>query len=361
MEELLKYSSREFEIWKIRNNVQIYECLPNDSEKLKQRIWAERLLLEVEVLGNNIKLILALPRAFPYNLPSVYLHSKEDSKYKNLPHVDKNLFICTANPEQTVQNINNPIGICNEIIQIAKNILEQGTNKTNFSDFEDEFLAYWSEESQKTTFSIVEQSNEVKDIVVVKFKNSDGYLDYLLADSKLDATTWLSNIGIDTRADVDYERGVYFPIKTAQFHIPPQKNRGVVEFLKGNNLTSLYGKLNINKRPCIVLCEYKKDDTSMLFAWKHQEAQIFKQVGSKKQQVKTLDGFRKGCNKISRFELTGYAKDTPIIKIDVHNLRKDRIFLRSGNSLSVNQEFRINLIGCGSIGSFLMEKLMRKY
>lgn len=134
----------------------------------------------------------------------------------------------------------------------------------------------------------------------------------------------------------------------------PKSNKDIYTFLLGNKLKELFRHLNNKKRPTIVLCNYK----NAMFAFGLQEYEYIIQKGKEILKIKHQKGFRPG-KQIMSFELEGFAKNNPIKRYYVDRFDKERLFERGGEGLNVNQNFKINLFGCGSIGSFLLEKLVQ--
>ena len=334
-----------------------YVPIESDCRILKQEnYWIKRFLLNVNINDTEYNLILGIPKTFPYEFPSIYVH-KDNESLIGLPHIDKNRFICTFDKNVATPNIYNPLGICENVINRAIKIIKEGTSKKNYKDYEEEFLAYWAAEKiNYEIISIVKPLSSVKDVCVfdireLKFKNYS----YLIADSLNEGNNWISNSGISKSGKiVNYEYGVYFPIVNAKFDMIPKCNRDIYTFLLGNKLKELFQHLNNKKRPTIVLCNYK----NAMFAFGLQEYKDIIQKGKDILKIKHQKGFRLG-KQITSLELGTFAKDNPIKRYCVDRFDKERLFERGGEGLNVNQNFKINLFGCGSIGSFLLEKLVQ--
>ncbi len=130
----------------------------------------------------------------------------------NLPHIDHNFFICAFDKSLSFSNIYKPLEVCDNIIVKACKIIKDGLTGKNYKDYEEEFLAYWTNNNcDANVLSIVKPANKVKDICIfdirkLKFK---GYK-YLLADSLSEGTDWLSNADI-MRSDIviNHDYGVF--------------------------------------------------------------------------------------------------------------------------------------------------------
>lgn len=99
--------------------------------------------LNPEGVAEDISFYLVLRPDFPLTLPKIYLSRIDYGKLKYIPHVDVNAFICTYDTDTTRTNPENPGGIVQACLSRAIKIVENGVSKTNESDFEEEFKAYW--------------------------------------------------------------------------------------------------------------------------------------------------------------------------------------------------------------------------
>ena len=142
-----------------------YVPIESDCRILKQEnYWIKRFLLNVNINDTEYNLILGIPKTFPYEFPSIYVH-KDNESLIGLPHIDKNRFICTFDKNVATPNIYNPLGICENVINRAIKIIKEGTSKKNYKDYEEEFLAYWAAEKiNYEIISIVKPLSSVKDI-----------------------------------------------------------------------------------------------------------------------------------------------------------------------------------------------------
>ena len=95
-----------------------------------------------------------------------------------------------------------------------------------------------------------------------------------------------------------------------------------------------------------------------MFAFEIQEYYDHIRKGTESLKRKHQKGFRHG-KQVTSMELAGFAKDNKIKRYDVDRFDKERLFERGGEGLKVNQQYKINILGCGSIGSFLLEKLVQ--
>lgn len=335
-----------------------YIPVEQDCKKLKESCWLKLLLLNINIESSLYKLILAIPKTFPYEYPSIYLH-QEHANLIDLPHIDNNFFICTFDKSLSFSNIYKSLEVCEIVINRACKIINDGLTGKNHKDYEEEFLAYWywaNNICDGKVLSIVKPVNKAKDICIFDIKNLNfKKYKYLLADSLLNGMNWLLNTNImKSETIINHNYGVYFPINIAAFNSVPRTNKEILTFLQGNKLKDLFNHLNNKKRPTMVLCNYKNG----MFAFELQEYFDNIRKGKESLKRKHQKGFRPG-KQVTSLELSGFAKDNKIKRYYVDRFDKERLFERGGEGLSINQQYKINILGCGSIGSFLLEKLVQ--
>ena len=111
---------------------------------------AERWAVAVEVADGDavqeLTLEVRIPSDFPLHPPSVYLGEADHSRLFPIPHVDHRRFVCTFDIAETIPNVDAPGAIVAATVEKAVGILEDGLAKRNVGDFDDEVLAYWSQE-----------------------------------------------------------------------------------------------------------------------------------------------------------------------------------------------------------------------
>lgn len=339
----------------IKYEASIYS--PNEKDSgLYKKDWLRTFLLKIDIEKDCFDLIIAFPKGFPYKYPKIYLHNRH-SDLINMPHIDKKFYICTYDEEEAIPNVYKPLEVSEKVIKKAVSIIKDGLYGKNFKDYEEEFLAYWSENAlREDVLSIVEKTKEIKDIIVFDIKDFNIFsYKYLVADSYAQGINWLKNANLLPKDRPIYnDRGLYFPIQTAAFNIIPKTNIELLQFLHGNKLKDFYKGLNNKKRPTLVIADYKDS----FFAFEIQE--FYEKVIKKGRKAyrKYQKGFRPG-KQLTFMELSGYAKYNNIKRYNVERFDKLRLFERGGEGLTINQNYKINLLGCGSVGSFLLEKLIQ--
>ena len=184
---------------------------------------------------------------------------------------------------------------------------------------------------------------------------------YLVADSYIDAINWLNNIGVTISRDVGQDvktSGLFLPISGLGNPKFPNNNIELIKCLEENSPESKYALqdfLSKNKRPSLIIFGMENNDKWMLGAWRHSGLIGQFNRGCTKFRTRSLNGFREGRHPIA-LEL---RQNAPITKFTVDRFDKKRLFNRGGNGLLIDQDYKISLIGCGSIGSYLADDLAK--
>jgi len=89
----------------------------------------------------------------------------------SIPHFDNNRFLCTFNSNAIDIFSEKPKEIITESIEKARNIITDGITGNNEKDFEDEFLAYWSDgEPALKLYSILTIHDKITEIKLAQLK-----------------------------------------------------------------------------------------------------------------------------------------------------------------------------------------------
>lgn len=349
--------------------------------------WYRHFLVKVPILNKLKSFILSIPKEFPYKFPSIYITNADKTEYEHLPHIDNKPFVCTFDPNEAKVNSNKPFDVVCAVIKKAKDIIEDGILKKNIKDYEDEFINYWALESDGyKIISILEPETESQEICIIdlinltqnyqqkldfnnieniKRYNAIAYLKdykYLVAQDCQTAFSWLQNVGIvisrkEYQADIIKE-GLFLPLKTLGTPPFPSNNFKISNFLEKtsrNDYKTLFNFLQKHERPSLIVFSLKSRDNCFLGAWQYSKLMDEVKVGKETKKLNHIKGFRKDKNPLT-LEL---RLNTPIKKFLVERFDKERLFNRGGTGLQMNQDYKINMIGCGSVGSYLAADLVK--
>lgn len=207
--------------------------------------------------------------------------------------------------------------------------------------------------------SLINPGDSIKEICAIGINHYNNY-SYIIANSTQEAINWGDNAGINVDRN-KIKRTLYLPLEEIGLPPFPNNNQEIVERLRTTSsqiLKAYYGFLNKNERPSLIVFGINNNNERLLGAWQHKKYNQSVYNGKINKTINHQKGFRTG-HQNSYVELTGFAKNLEIDKLNVHRYDKERLFNRGGNGLNIDQEYNINLVGCGSIGSFLLDNLVK--
>lgn len=182
----------------------------------------------------------------------------------------------------------------------------------------------------------------------------------LFADRKSEAITWIQNIGADYKEE-DIVEVLYVPLQKTVPYPFPKTNKDICKLLKAEqslDIERFFEYLNQRPRPSKVLFSIEVNGNYMWGIWEHDE--LFKENTSvykgKKRRQKSLKGFRKKTRN-SKVELIRDFSNQEINKYYVEDIRFRRLKARGGDGNLTNIDKKVAVIGCGSVGSHLVQGL----
>ncbi len=306
--------------------------------------------IEINLLSKSFILILAFPKSFPDTFPKIYLSKKNYQEIYPIPHIDKNRFICTRDPEIVSLSDKKTGEAIEKLIEIALEILEKGIKGENKEDFIKEFLAYWDDGPRYIFLSLFEPVENCEKLYLFELsKKLFGYK-LILSGSEEELVNWL--IPFNVKVESTKGEALYLPLsKFYPFSL--NVNSDLLKIL-GNRPNEKYiGKVgnffNKNARNCIIVSSFLIDGERILFGWSHQRGTVEKFKGFRRSHVPLDIRFKDPKN-----------KNIPIEKIEIIRLDKRRIFKRGGAITTfLKKDNSIALAGCGSLGSYLAMSLSR--
>jgi molybdopterin/thiamine biosynthesis adenylyltransferase len=282
--------------------------------------------------------LIAIPPRFPDYPPKFYLGEKDFLDFKTIPHVDKNREVCTRDPAIIVLNDSYPGQALEELLYIAIEILEVGIVGDLKKDFKDEFLAYWNDQVVARTILIGSVPKTPSIMTQFEAKPSLFGCSFLVALSKSEATTWLTRLDVKTQ--------LHNPVEVICIHLPevPTSVPVTVQDIRG--FMTLLDTISTRciKRFCgnHILASVPSNQDLMFFSWQHP--------------LLPVRGFRKKVGSVPLYLSISNpkAKNTKVIKFQVKRFDRDRLIRRTINmNVITEQDFRLAIVGCGSVGSTL--------
>ena len=337
----------------IDNSIQDIKELFSEYEfdQLKKDQFPQKTLIaawkgSINCAGHKIDIIIGIPPSFPDELPKIYL--TRDFKFSPVPHVDNNRFVCTFNPNVIDLFSERPKDIVVETIENARAIISDGILGKNKIDFEDEFLAYWSDgEITGKLYSILTIHNSVTKIKLasIKANNIDGMI---AGDSEEEIRKYIQNF--KPKSIIDFQDGLFIPLGPPPEPPFPTINKDIFSLLRSRdkNLAKTVIDFLINhKYKGVFIFSVNINNKVALAAWYHSPP-----------SMKFLTkGFRP--NKVAKNILMSRLSSKKIIRCSVERLESERLYKRIGQDFSEMRTKKVCLIGCGSIGSNIAMHLVK--
>lgn len=293
------------------------------------------------VEGHIINLRCVLSSIFPYELPTVYIAEDCYRKFAPLPHINNDFSICTFDKSTVIPNFKFPDQVILASFVQARLVVQQGIKKENIEDFYEEFNAYWHLECDGTAESFIYSTDTIQKI---KCFLSDGKI--FLAENKELLDTYLGNLGIKKRYLKDYYDGIYLPLNI-QLRPPfPKSNYELFNLIKSDtSVFNAYKEFVQSKIPqgAFIAFSFPCKGRRYIQLWMHTGISTM------------VRGFRKGHIPVGIAYLND-TKKTPPLKYYVQDLSQERLFTRGGTGITKGIS-KVAVIGCGSIGSYMVEAL----
>ena len=328
-----------------------------DKSELKDKDYSEfvdvwEVILEINKEDiRDIKFYICFYNDFPLTLPKIFLSEEDFDQYKWIPHLNCDRFICTFNPENIKLDVSNPYGIVYECLCKAKKVVSDGIAKTNFNDFNDEFLNYWR--INYTAEDIIDNSGLViiDGEVINEFDLKIGFFSKEVKKYKFvihnDNSTYaefekyLKKIGIDT------EECQAFYLGEVKIDEPPFdiKNRDLIEIIRksGKNKFEKFRKyINTSNKILAVIFKKTINLEEYFLGW------FLREIRPRPKS------FRPG-KYIPFFAISCLQKDDNLIRVSP-NIYSMKWFHKrtSGDLEKIDKQFCFLITGLGSIGSNLV-------
>jgi hypothetical protein len=294
-------------------------------------------------------LILEIPFHFPDSLPRIYLSKEDYSKLAPIPHVDKNRFVCTRDPNIAHINEKKQEEAIDDLIKIALDIIKKGAKRENIDEFGEEFLAYWNEEAETKYLSLWTPSSIIERLKIIKIASKLPSFKYIISRDIEETKNWVAPLKIQIDENNTYD-AIHLPL-SEPINVPlPQNNYDIYEIIKKGakkGCTALERYLNEDRSHRVILASFQVDNERIIIGW------IF---DSWKKEV--YKGFR--SEKLPLEIRMQRTSSVTIQKIGIERADPERIFDRGG--LGIKKSLiggSVAIVGCGSLGSHLANCLSK--
>ncbi len=288
----------------------------------------------ISIENQPVKLWVSLDKFFPLSLPDIFLKPFDALGF--IPHIAKNGWVCYVQNEGLFFDRNNPVGIIRDALFRTKQLLLDGLNQKNRQDFLDEFEFYWRQLSNVQFLeSFISLNNKPQRIIAKKSQNK--YV--AIAHRDIDIYNYDNSI----KQSTSY-KAIYLPLNSSDFVFPPSFNQfWTLEEIKNVILS------NISTESKQFLKDIAKEKV------KNEEIVILSQITPN------------GNTSVFGILFTGVelahplmeaAKVKNIIPLSLSRMDKNYLLPRGGSQIELNNK-RVALIGCGSVGGFISQDIIR--
>lgn len=333
------------------------EVVDNVEDKNKYPITVK---CNVIVGDLKIDVYVSLPFNFPDSFPKIRIADYSFKEIYPLPHLDQDGVLCVFDDVLASPNPKDPIGVLDKTYRKTAELLTSGINNHNKIDYEEEFESYWIEESDDHYINLVQPDNRMKEVILVPFKYGSWPYKGIISEDKYEALSWIQNIQGEA-IEENISKLLYVPLKNVPNYPYPKNNKEVYQLLKKQNInTSPYMSfLTNNKRPTKILFSVLGQSSYTWGIWEHEkpiaiDVSLYKGFKNRRTGLK---GFRKG----KQNGLLEVTRDFPYVEINKHSVvdvRNERLVFRGGDGKTRSNKLKVAVIGCGAIGSHLVQSLV---
>lgn len=175
----------------------------------------------IEIAGKSVSIRVGIDIRFPLSLPIIFLAAPDALGF--IPHVevDGDGYVCYAQQEGLLLNSADALGILQEAIVRALDLLERGVSGENRWDFMDEFGAYWNRVAEKPALpSYLHVDDELREVYA--YRSQTGYA--LVTDREEDVRSYY-NGSRDALEALTRRTALYVPLPQVVFVLPPRRGR----------------------------------------------------------------------------------------------------------------------------------------
>ena len=302
------------------------------------RAEIENNQIKISVIIENINIILrcVLSRFFPYEIPQIFIDTESKKALPKIPHLHTDGSVCVFDESKVIPNFNVPEMLLLDTIAAAVCVIRNGIQEKNRHDFMDEFLAYWSTKGILDAQMFVGELGVAKSIYWYSKKR-----DIIIAENS-DRLKEIS-YAIDGKEIEKYHKGILIPIEGSCIETIPKTDTDIVKLVeKYSSYKAQYNSFiqkNIED-PCLIVFNIMMSEGDMLAGWINLGPGIPK-------------GFRRNHVNLRTAFSMSKGKGMPV---SIENCHHNRLFSRGGDRHNIIWN-KVAVIGCGSVGSFLVDAL----
>ncbi len=307
----------------------------------------------------DLTVYIAFSNEFPLVPAKLFFNITDLPKIGHIPHVtiyDKVCDIC-AFDEFVIIDSSKPTQAIIEQYGKAKKTLKEGIKNKNHSDFEDEFIAYWENESDSKDkidngyFSIIgkepEQTDDIQ-VLIFRFNLDEESPKYALLFNKQEDTiesykNYLESVELEFKIQNVFYLGEIEGLEKPPFSLTIEQSH---EFVKQNQLNKHRNFINDVESPFKIHVFLKKiQGKTYYLGWRFPTL-----------KMKNLKGFRKGS--LSYYQFLSYGTlgnaQKNVFRFVSNDLNLKRLIKRTSTDFVKTPKAKILIAGVGSVGSNLI-------
>lgn len=347
----------------VASRFMLEECPPTSPDYPRpDTSWREVWRVRVMDLDEPQDFILAIPYTFPDDFPKAYLPTHTVEAVKQIPHLDTKRFICTFDEVAAKPNADDPGAVALRVLERAIEVFRAGVSGANHIDYDEELQAYLVLDCDFRALSLVESDTTLPSVTMLHLQPGWHGYSHLFAPTEDAGKEWLKAVGCLSKVDA---RIIPF-LHLQTFGNPPLPltNGEIYRLLKRQDtsiLKLLLAHLQHSPRPSAVLFSAPTSGAGrMIGAWWHPKVahEVNRGPGHNRSHQHVVPGFRAGANRIAAIgELSVHHQQAKLLRAAVERVDRERLFQRTIGDTRPAFENKVNMIGCGSLGSITAASL----
>lgn len=324
--------------------------------------WREVWRVRVTDLDKPQDFILAVPPTFPDDLLRAYLPVHTVASVKQIPHLDARRFICTFDEVAAKPNADDPGVVALRVLERAIEVFKDGVSGVNQADFAEELQAYWMLDVDLLALSLVPPDTTISSVMMLHLKPDWRGYSYVFALTENAGKEWLKAAGCASK--VQAQKVPFLHLQTLGDPPLPHTNGEIYRLLQRHDpsiLKFLTAHLQRSTRPSAVLFSAPTSgDGRIVGAWWHPKVahEVNQGPAHQRRHQQVVPGFRAGVNRIAAVaELSVHHQQAKLQRAAVERVDRARLFQRTIGNARPAFENKVNMIGCGSLGSFTAASL----
>jgi len=329
-----------------KNITQIHDCsfIKMYSDKSYKHIFK----FKYEIAGIEIPMAIGVPFDWDRKLIDVYVENYK--KVKFIPHLGSDGSLCLFDLEGVLIDKNFE-GLLNQTLRRVKKTLWDGLNELNKEDFIEEFEQYWGRLPKTKALKSMVTTN--KDIKLIKYADNqkkiikekkNNYIDVLKKKKQYSLVSSDLEKDFNSYEDMNtIKNGVYVYINAEDYIYPPDWR----ENLEIEYINILLNNKSVDKDKIIYNINKCKTDLVLIFNIKQPN-----------DSTNILGAIIKNYNIDKLSSNIKIQSKVDLIPCLVIRCDKEFLINRGGASTDIYKK-RVLVIGCGSIGGYLINELVK--